>query len=43
MCKDGRSGPQESPMSPGFELSEDQLAILDVADRYGREQLAPLA
>jgi len=30
-------------MSAGFQLSEDQRAILDAADRYGREQLGPLA
>ncbi len=30
-------------MSSGFSLNEDQRAILDAADRYGREQLAPLA
>ena len=30
-------------MSAEFSLSEDRLAILDAADRYGREQLAPLA
>jgi isovaleryl-CoA dehydrogenase len=30
-------------MSSEFSLSEDRLAILDAADRYGREQLAPLA
>ena len=30
-------------MSAGFTLSEDQQIILDAADRYGRERLAPLA
>jgi isovaleryl-CoA dehydrogenase len=30
-------------MSSEFDLNEDQQAILDAADRYGREQLAPLA
>ncbi len=30
-------------MSAGFDLSEDQRIILDAADRYGRERLAPLA
>ena len=30
-------------MASGFHLDEDQQAILDAADRYGREQLAPLA
>ncbi len=30
-------------MSAGFRLSEDQQAILEAADRYGRERLAPLA
>jgi isovaleryl-CoA dehydrogenase len=30
-------------MSSEFSLSEDRLAILDAADRYGREQLAPIA
>lgn len=30
-------------MSSGFRLNEDQQAILDAADQYGREQLAPLA
>ncbi len=30
-------------MSAGFSLNEDQRAILDAADRYGREQLGPLA
>lgn len=30
-------------MSSGFSLNEDQRAILDAADRYGREQLGPLA
>ena len=30
-------------MSSEFSLSEDRLAILEAADRYGREQLAPLA
>ena len=30
-------------MTSGFRLDEDQLAILDAADQYGREQLAPLA
>ena len=30
-------------MSSGFSLNEDQQAILDAADRYGREQLGPLA
>lgn len=30
-------------MSAGFSLDEDQQAILDAADQYGREQLAPLA
>lgn len=30
-------------MAGGFQLDEDQRAILDAADRYGREQLAPLA
>jgi isovaleryl-CoA dehydrogenase len=30
-------------MSAGFRLGEDQEAILTAADRYGREQLAPLA
>lgn len=30
-------------MSSEFALSEDRLAILEAADRYGREQLAPLA
>ena len=30
-------------MSSGFCLNEDQRAILDAADRYGREQLGPLA
>jgi isovaleryl-CoA dehydrogenase len=30
-------------MSAGFSLSEDQRAILDAADKYGREQLLPLA
>ena len=30
-------------MAAGFALNDDQLAILDAADRYGREQLAPLA
>ncbi|MBJ21499.1 MAG: isovaleryl-CoA dehydrogenase [bacterium] len=30
-------------MSAGFSLNEDQRAILDAADQYAREQLAPLA
>ncbi len=30
-------------MSSEFSLSEDRLAILEAADRYGREQLAPIA
>jgi isovaleryl-CoA dehydrogenase len=30
-------------MSAGFSLTDDQRAILDAADRYAREQLAPLA
>ncbi len=30
-------------MSSAFSLDEDQQAILDAADRYGREQLLPLA
>ncbi|MFK7896835.1 MAG: acyl-CoA dehydrogenase family protein [Myxococcota bacterium] len=30
-------------MSTAFSLSEDQQAILEAADQYGREQLAPLA
>ena len=30
-------------MSAEFSLSEDQRAILDAADKYGREQLLPLA
>lgn len=30
-------------MSAGFSLNEDQQAILDAADQYAREQLAPLA
>lgn len=30
-------------MSAAFSLNEDQRAILDAADRYGREQLGPLA
>ncbi len=30
-------------MSSAFDLNEDQRAILDAADRYGREQLGPLA
>lgn len=30
-------------MSAGFSLNEDQRAILDAADRYGRDRLAPLA
>jgi len=30
-------------MSAGFSLTDDQRAILEAADRYGREQLAPLA
>jgi len=30
-------------MFSGFCLNEDQRAILDAADRYGREQLGPLA
>lgn len=30
-------------MSTAFSLSEDQEAILEAADQYGREQLAPLA
>ncbi|MHA7836063.1 MAG: acyl-CoA dehydrogenase family protein [bacterium] len=30
-------------MSAGFRLDEDQRAILDAADLYGRERLAPLA
>lgn len=30
-------------MSAGFSLNEDQQAILDAADQYAREKLAPLA
>jgi isovaleryl-CoA dehydrogenase len=30
-------------MSAGFALNEDQQAILDAADQYAREELAPLA
>lgn len=30
-------------MSAGFSLNDDQQAILDAADQYGREQLLPLA
>jgi len=30
-------------MSVGFSLNDDQRAILDAADQYGREQLLPLA
>ncbi len=30
-------------MSAGFSLTDDQHAILEAADKYGREQLAPLA
>jgi isovaleryl-CoA dehydrogenase len=33
----------ERLVSSEFALSEDRLAILEAADRYGREQLAPLA
>lgn len=29
--------------TPSFDLNPDQLEILDTADRYGREQLGPLA
>ena len=30
-------------MSAGFQLNEDQQAILDAADLYSRKQLLPLA
>ncbi len=29
--------------TPSFDLSAEQVEVLDTADRYGREQLAPLA